>query len=53
VTKPNSCLRLGGIRMKGFVDWLQDHALTAVLVLGSAYSVFFVFTHRKELFYKE
>lgn len=39
--------------MKSFVEWLSDHTLTTVLVLGTVYAVWFVVAHRKELFYKE
>ena len=39
--------------MKTFVNWLSEHTLTAVLILGTVYAVWFVFAHRKELFYKE
>jgi len=39
--------------MKAFITWLSEHTLTAVLILGSAYAVWFVVAHRKELFYKE
>ena len=39
--------------MKSFVNWLSHHTLTAILVLGTAYAVWFVVAHRKELFYKE
>lgn len=39
--------------MKAFVTWISEHTLTTVLILGTAYAVWFVFANRKDLFYKE
>lgn len=39
--------------MKSFVEWLSDHTLATILVLGTVYAVWFVIAHRKSLFYKE
>jgi|HigsolmetaGSP12D_1036236.scaffolds.fasta_scaffold00107_25 TRAP-type mannitol/chloroaromatic compound transport system permease small subunit len=39
--------------MQTFVDWIRNHLLTAVLIVGAAYTLLYVFRHRKDLFYKK
>lgn len=39
--------------MENVVKWLSGHTLTALLIAGIVYAVWYVFAHRKALFYKE
>jgi hypothetical protein len=39
--------------MDNFVDWVSTHALTSLLIIGTAIAVVFIITNRKTLFYKE
>lgn len=39
--------------MEAFVNWVSSHALTTVLIIGTAYAVWYIIAHRKSLFYKE
>jgi hypothetical protein len=39
--------------MDRFIDWVSAHTLTSVIILGTAYAIWFVFSHRKSLFYKQ
>jgi hypothetical protein len=39
--------------MDGFINWVSDHAVTSILIAGTAYAILYIVTHRKSLFYKE
>jgi hypothetical protein len=39
--------------MGSFINWVSAHALTSILIVGTAYAIWFVIAHRKALFYKE
>ncbi len=36
-----------------WIAWLEEHWLSAMLILGAIVSVLFVFINRKLIFYKE
>jgi hypothetical protein len=39
--------------MDNFVEWVSTHALTSLLIAGTAFAVGFIISNRKTLFYKE
>lgn len=39
--------------MENFVAWIADHQLISIVILGTAYGLWYVVSHRKELFYKK
>jgi hypothetical protein len=39
--------------MENFIQWVSTHALTSILIVGTAFAVCYIFANRKALFYKE
>jgi hypothetical protein len=39
--------------MDNFIEWVSTHALTTILIVGTAFAIIYIFANRKALFYKE